>query len=211
MQTKCSFTLRSRCAMRGVVAAAAMLALTAAAQAVEIHYTHTGSGSGSLNGVAFGAAAPVAFTITAIGDTANIASCGGGCLYNDNLSASITIDGLGSFDFVTGTRYFYNSGVGLVGFSRAGVGGFDLFNGPHVVAWDMASSIGPIGGTGDLLQWGPSDEVVNTSGGVLQFANGTSDSTFSAAVVPEPSAAMLLVAGLLGMGAWRRFGARQAA
>ena len=66
------------------------LLVAASAQATPITYVHTGAGSGTLAGQSFGALAPLAFTITAVGDTDNIASCGGACLYNDNTSASIT-------------------------------------------------------------------------------------------------------------------------
>lgn len=207
MKIKTRFPARSRRAVYSAVAAAAMLAMGSAAQAVEIHYTHTGFGSGTLGGTSFGAAAPAAFTITAVGDTANVTSCGGTCLYNDNLSASISIAGVGSFDFITGTRFFSSGSV--VGFSRAGVAGLDLFNGPALAAWDMASSVGPIGGTGQLLQWWSS--VVDTTGGVLEFGDGYSDATFSATVgaVPEPSTVLLMGAGLFGLLAWSRRSARQ--
>lgn len=206
MKIKTRFPARSRRAVYSAVAAAAMLAMGSAAQAVEIHYTHTGFGSGTLGGTAFGAVAPVAFTITAVGDTANIASCGGACLSNDNLSASISIAGVGSFDFITATRYFSN--VGIVGFSRADFG-VDLYNGPALAAWDMTSSVGPIVGTGELMQWGSGDGVIDTSGGVLTFSNGFSDATFTAAVVPEPSTVLLMGAGLFGLLAWSRRSARQ--
>lgn len=181
---------------------------TVNANAAPITYIHTGSGSGTLNGVAFGASAPLNFTITAVGDTNNVSSCGGYCLYNDNISASIYIETLGSFDFTTATRFFMNS---IVGFSRAGSNGADLFNGPTLVSWDMTSSIGPVSGTASLLQWGNSN--IDTTGGVL-FFNDQSNiaSTFSATVaaVPEPSSYALLLAGigLVGFAASRKKHAR---
>lgn len=178
--------------LRNLAGIAALLA-AGSAFAVPITYVHTGSGSGTLGDHHFGDLAPVAFTINALGDTANVQSCGGGCLYNDNTSASITISGLGTFDFITPTRYFSN--VGVVGFSRADSGGLDLFDGPaDPVGWDMVSSKGPIAGTGTLLQW--SLPPVDTSGGVLVFMDGNSDSTFQAAVVPEPSTVALLLGAL---------------
>ena len=71
---------------------AVLLAVCASvASATPISYTHTGIGSGTLNGVLFGAAAPIAFTINATSDTTTLQSCGGACLFNDNTSASITI------------------------------------------------------------------------------------------------------------------------
>ncbi len=179
------------------LAALVMTASASVASATPISYTHTGFGSGTLNGVFFGAAAPVAFTINATSDTSTLQSCGGPCLFNDNLTASITIQGLGTFDFLTGTRYFEN--VGVVGLSRAGASGNDLFNGPALSGWDMASSIGPIVGTGLLLQWTQNPQI-NTTGGILIFNDGSTASTFTATVgaraVPEPASLLLVGAGL---------------
>ena len=182
--------------MRIVLSLVLLLATAAGASATPISYTDTGFGSGTLNGVAFGAGGPLAFTITALGDTANVISCGGSCLYNENTSASIAITGLGTLNFVTATRFFAN--VGIVGFSRGGGGGLDLYNGPLIPPWDMLTSLGPIAGTGNLIQWGNSPVVTN--GGVLVFNNGSSAATFTATVgqstVPEPTTLLLLGSGL---------------
>ena len=170
------------------------LATAASAWATPITYTHTGFGSGSLNGAGFGASAPLAFTISAIGDTNNVTSCGGACLYNNNTSVSIAITGVGTVTLITPTRYFSN--VGIVGFSRAGVSGLDLFNGPAVPGgWNMTTSIGPITGTGSLIQWTNSPILTNL--GVLVFNNRSSATTFTATVasVAEPSSFALLGIG----------------
>jgi hypothetical protein len=167
-----------------------------AASATPITYTDTGFGSGTLNGVAFGATAPVAFTIDATGDTTNVISCGAGCLSDDNTSASITIATVGTVTFTTPTRFFDNGSE--VGFSRAGIFGTDLYDGPPL-AWDMVTSVGPISGSAGLFQW--TSPAVDTTGGVLIFNNGTPAAVFTATVgsqapVPEPATLVLLGTGL---------------
>lgn len=184
---------------RVALLSAMALGIATLASAAPITYTHSGFGSGTLDGVGFGGAAPVAFTITAQGDTDNRQSVLGGGIFLiayfiDNDSASIEIEGLGTFAFTTPTRYFSNVENGIVGFSRAGFGGSDLFNGPNGGGWDMTTSIGPLTGDG-FLWWGPN---VFTDGGLLEFNRLSSEATFEAVVgpVPEPASLLLMGAGI---------------
>jgi hypothetical protein len=113
------------------------------------------------------------------------------------------IDGVGSLLFVSPTRTFVNNSLDLVGFSRAGSSGLDLFNGPTAsvfASWDMLTSIGPISGSGRLLQWASSPVV--TTMGILRFQDGFPGATFRAQVgdeevVPEPTSLILFGGGLL--------------
>jgi len=117
------------------------MATTASADIITFIHECNTSVTGTLDGEPFEAT----FTITASGDTDD-RDTNGLDFWIDHTSASIEIDGVGTFDFVTPTRTFANNDFEVVGFSRAGANGTDLFNGPShrdFGAWDMLSSIGP--------------------------------------------------------------------
>jgi hypothetical protein len=179
--------------------------LTASADLIT--FTHTGAfGSGSIGGNPF---SNQAFTITATGDTLDRQSFVSG-FFIDHVTASITIDNVGTFTFVTPTRTFVNNTSDLVGFSRAGIMGSDLYDGPVDSAfgsWDMLSSIGPISGGTGLSQWGDRFGPVITSGGQLIFNDSGTTGSFQGQVIPEPSAMTLFgigTLGLVGHCGWRR-------
>ena len=161
-------------------------------------FEHQGSGSGTLAGQPFPTSS---FLITATGDTAARQGYSGGWSI-DHISASIQIAGLGTFGILTPTRTFSEYAGNLVGFSRAGILGDDLFNGPVDPAfgtWDMLTPIGPITGPGGVLQWSLIPQI-DTTGGILIFNDGPSTATFTA--IPEPAALSLL--GALGLVLRRR-------
>ena len=179
------------------------LVVAATVQAVPITFIHTGLAAGTLDGNPFAAAA---FTITSTGDTDDRQDIPGGGFFIDHLTSTIDIDGVGLLTFTTATRTFVNGNI--VGFSRAGVGGADLYNGPVDAifsAWDMLSSIGPVAGVIGLLQWGFTP--VNTSAGVLFFPNIASSGFFQAIVgqqVPEPGTLVLAGIALVAASIARR-------
>jgi len=179
------------------------------AAAVPITFIHTGSGSGTLEGTPFSLSA---FTITGIGDTDNRMSVSDYAYFIDHDAASIDIAGLGTLTFLTGTRTFVNYDFSVVGFSRGGTGGSDLFNGPTdsaFASWDMLSSIGPISGSAYALQW--TSGVETNLGTLVLDSLGYVPATFEAvvgeSVIPVPGAILLgaLGAGLVGW--FRRRGA----
>ncbi len=175
-----------------------VLALAVSLSAASIQNTFTGSGSGSIGQTSFSDAA---FTIVALGQTSGVSALTFGNGYAlEHQSASITIEGVGTFDFLTPTRTFVNNDVEAIGFAR-GPDGTDLFNFdtvPGADTWDMLSSFSH-SGFGFLLQW--ADTPVNTTGGVLVFeSNGEVMGSFTSTVggeIPEPSSVLLVsTAGL---------------
>ena len=160
-----------------------------------MQFTFTGSGSGSLGGTNF----PTSnFVITSIADTANREKKSD-VWSIDHTSSSISIAGLGDFSILTGTRTFVNCGSKQVGFSRAGLGGYDLYSNLNNTAfgtWDMLTPIGPFSGSMNLKQWSSYLPLIDTTGGILIFNNGSCIGTFQATVVPEPATLSLLAAGL---------------
>ena len=160
------------------------LALGVASQspAAPITFTQEGLGSGTLNNVPF----PVSdFVITAVGDTDDRTSFGKEGFTIVHITASISIDGVGTVDFITATLTFVNNETSFAGFSKFPPLG-DLFDvsDPIFASWDMLSSIGPVTDeSGWLLQWGLSPVVV-TTGGVLFFDTDLSVmATFTASTI----------------------------
>lgn len=190
----------------------ASLLLGTSAFAAQIQYIQTGVGSGTLDGNGFGSLAPLGFTIRATGDTSTIQSCGSGCVFIDNQFASIEIATLGTFQILTPSRFFSNSGI--VGFSRAGIDGTDLHNMQIGTGWDMTTSFGPVPATGFLSQWALLP-LIGTSSGILQFNDSSGSGTFQAivggtSVVPVPGSLLLLgssFAALLVFGRRRKIAA----
>ncbi|MFA5252105.1 MAG: PEP-CTERM sorting domain-containing protein [Phycisphaerae bacterium] len=174
------------------ICAVAVMVLAVSAEASLITITYESQGSGTLAGNPF----PVSdFVITAVGDTDDW-SYDDGAWSIDHLSASISIDGVGDFEFLTGTRTFVTDNV--VGFSRASGGSnlFDVVAGGQFAAWNRLDPIGPISGSGSLVQW-TYTPLINTTGGILEFDNGTYNATFTA--VPEPATMCLLGLGALSL------------
>jgi len=186
-----------------LVAVCAVTFWASPASADPITFIHSGSGSGSLAGAPFDVSA---FTITATGDTSSRTSgMLPGIFFIPHDTASIDIDGVGMPIFTEDTLTFVNNGNEVVGFSRPGS---DLFNGPVDPAfamWDMLSSIGPISGSGALMQWAPGVQtdlgllIFNDDGSMFDYSTWDIPTTFEAIVnpVPVPGAVVL---GALGLG-----------
>ncbi|MEP6779079.1 MAG: PEP-CTERM sorting domain-containing protein [Gemmatimonadaceae bacterium] len=197
----------ARTALRSIAAATLLVVLPAVASAQAITFTYTGvTASGSVGGTNF---VRKDFTITSTGNVASRQSLSGG-YFIDHLAASISIVGVGTYNFLTGTRTFVSNNGLIAGFSRAGAGGSDLYYAPSNAAfssWDMTTSIGTFTGTSPLLQW--SSPAIQTDGGTLAFDDSQISSTFRAVVgttstVPEPSSYALMASGLIAITVFSR-------
>jgi hypothetical protein len=189
---------------KGFFALIFVFAFAATAVAAPITFIYTGSGdyTAQLDGVPFSDAD---FTIIATGDTDDRQAFSGG-FFIEHLTATISIAGVGTFDFITPTATFVNNSNAAAGFYRSSG---DLYDGSHPVfsTWDMLSSIGPVAAPWDLLQWTVAPVI--TDGGELVFSNARVDGTFQAIVatqVPEPAPLALAALGLLVLAALRTRG-----
>lgn len=166
-----------------------------------IYMVHQGSGSGSIGQLSFNDAN---FTITTSADFDNtISYLNGKRLVHE--TATIDIEGVGTFDILTETQTFVNYNFGTVGLTRTTLG--DLFIGPfstEFFGWEMDTEIAPISGDGNLLQWAFEDVI--TTGGRLGFDSSPTDATFSASYtlpsIPTPAALSLMA--ISGLAASRR-------
>ena len=156
-----------------------------AANASPIVFTDVTTASGTIGSTSF---TNELITISAVADTSNILPFGGGFSL-DNSSASVTIGSLGTFTFITGTRFFVSqtSVPPTVGFSHSSLG-IDLIEGPMNSAfssWNMLTSIGPITGEGAItFAWKQAPVVTNGGTLVLDGGSGSGMVTFSAALAP---------------------------
>ena len=115
------------------------------------------------------------FVITGIGNTANripLSTYGYAIVHDFTM---ISIADLGTFTVSTPTRTFLSPTSELVGLARSSTGGTSGTNLIHApvdatfATWDLLSSVGPVSGSGEFLQWGGINPPVITAGGTLYF------------------------------------------
>jgi hypothetical protein len=183
---------------------ATWLLLPLAASASPITYTYSGTGSGALAGTAF---MDTAFVITAQGDTDNIAPWANATWQNTHSTASIQIDGLGTFAFTVPTHTWIASNCCL---------GFGINLGSNLLTF-FDAAIADVGYALDTSFASTLDinattqgqfNNIGTSGGALSITSLDDGASFSASTgtaVPEPGSLAVVLLGL-GLVGWTRRG-----
>src|SRR5262245_37704814 len=160
------------------------------AQAEPITYTFSATGSGSLGPNPFSNAS---VTLTATSDSSMVTMEEPGLFVVPNLTATVSVSGLGAAAFTIPTSTFDNqatSAAGINGLSFVFPDILDLLN-PALATYDLTTSIGPL--TGPAL-FNPGRRFPTTSGDFV-LNSVSSNVTFQAILVPEPSSLALLGLG----------------
>jgi hypothetical protein len=164
--------------------------------AAPIMFTYSGTGSGSVGSLSF---ANSPFTITAMGDTSarEERGLGMGLEYSiGHISAAISIQGVGTYEFTSSTRTWVNNYLQFAGFSRSDSFGLIYISTNSAFgSWSMLSGVGPATAMAGLQDWGGRYPPVLTDGGALIFNDSTCLITLEATLVPEPACGVLVMCG----------------
>jgi hypothetical protein len=167
------------------------------ARAAPVTYEFTATGSGSLGASTFTNAA---FTLTSTADTSQVTSSGGVFEVPD-LTATVSVAGLGTATFTTPTINVDNQPLARAGFSDPIQNLAILFvDNSAFAGYDLTTSIGPLSGPPTI---NPGSAFATTAGNFV--LDSVSPATFQATVqaAPEPSALALFGLGAAGLAGWR--------
>ena len=181
-----------------VATAAFALIATSSASAALITFTYSGIASGQwLNGLYAGQSfTDRAVTITGTSLTQFVTPYADGYKTNTD-GVSVTIEGYGLSGVTSDTAVWVGNTFGRSGFGIRNSSDILSLGDSSFDTWNLKSSLGPITRTGVFA-----GAALWTTSGAVQFSGSTA-MTFTATVVPAPSAAALI--GLVGaVGARRR-------
>jgi hypothetical protein len=177
------------------------------ARADPITYTFTGTASGSLGANAFTNAS---FTIVSTADTSQVTMTGPGIFHIPDLTATVSVAGLGTAAFTIPTINVSNQNLPGAGFSAPDQDLAILFELNQAFAsYDLTTSIGPLSGP---PEFNSGFHFATTSGDfVLNSVSGDVTFTAQASPAPEPSALALFGLGAAALAGWRWRQRRRAA
>lgn len=185
-----------------------LILLGSQANALPVTYTFEATASGELGATGFSDAA-LNFTLTADTDDVqeqiiNFMGTDFTIFTNVAVGAFVDIAGLGSFTIADTLTVFSNITADVIGLTRLDFDVIDI-DSPGLT-YDLRTSFGPISQADPFFF---EFDVLGTAGGELSLTDLV-NASFQAVVqntggtsVPEPATAMLLVAGLAGLG-WAR-------
>jgi hypothetical protein len=172
------------------------LGLPTSARAGMITYTFTATGNGTLGANAF---TDASFAITCTADTNQVTSTGEGFSVAD-LTATVSVAGLGIATFITPTTNIDNQGLGRAGISDSVPGVALLFeDNPAFLTYDLTTPIGPLTGS-PSFNFGV--HFATTAGDFTLTDVSTATFQATAQSVPEPSSLVLLGFGTATLAGW---------
>src|SRR5690242_8422321 len=145
--------------------------------AAPIFYIYTGIGSGMLGSNSF-AEAP--FTINCVADTSQITISGGDFFEVNNITATVSVAGVGTGTFTIPTVNFDTQNLSTVGFSYSPFADILDVRSPIFAGYDLSTPIGPVTGLPGVNR----GNQYPTTAGLFQLS---SVSSVSFEAVPEPS------------------------
>lgn len=188
--------------MKNIVIAAAMAVFGFGAHAATVTYTFDDIivGGGKIDDVAFG---QTTLSITATADTTEITNILGPFTVAPSL-VTVSLDGVGTYDFTENSLIFSDVDCDCIGLARSN--GLTLFRTQNgtILDYDLATELSAMTVASFVTQW-TSSQPFATTGGDLSIESGSSNAAVSAAVapVPLPASSLMLLAGLVGLGAFR--------
>ncbi len=186
----------------GIAGLVLTLGAVTPARAELITYTFSGTGSGSLGSQSF---TDTLFTITSTADTSQVTNSSPGIFRVPDLTANVTVSGIGTGTFTITTINVSNQNVSRVGISDPNQNMAILFvDNPAVATYDLTTAIGPLTGP---TAFNPGATFATTAGDFSLTV--VPSATFQATVgqaIPEPATLTLIGIGALGLlgHAWRR-------
>jgi len=187
--------------LRTLFASILGLVITAPSQADLITFTFTGTGNGALGAQSFTGAE---FTITSTADTTQITNPLTGIYHVPDLSASVTVAGIGTGIFTIPTINVSNQNIPSAGISDPNANLAILFvSNPALATYSLNTSIGPVSGP---TAFNSGHNFATTAGdfNLTAVRVATFEASVDTRAVPEPASIVLAGVGIVSSLAYSR-------